>query len=100
MGYSAQGGVVYRGWFIGSSFGVDSFSFVLHIGDITFGTGGVSNDLDTSIGKIDAVVAVSGVSVTGLFMREGGFGVVVGDAILVLVDGDGIGVDLLGGVIG
>jgi len=98
----SRGGLVggSRGRFVGSGFGVGGFSFVFHISDVTFGTGRVSDDLDTAVGKVDTVFAAGGISVAGLLLREGGFGVVVGDAILVAIDGGGIRVDLGSGVVG
>jgi len=97
-----RGGLVSgsRGGFVGSGFGVGGFSFVFHISDITFGTSGVSDDLDTAVGKVDTVFAAGGISVAGLLLREGGFGVVVGDAVLVAVDGGSIRVHLGGGGVG
>ena len=96
-----RGSVVGGGRLVGTSFWVLSLTGVTDISDIsTFTVDRVGDSLDTAVGKVDTVFAAGGISVAGLLLREGGFGVVVGDAVLVAVDGGSIRVHLGSGGIG
>ena len=64
------------GSLVGGLLGVDSLSLVLDVSDVALGTGGVGDDLDTAVGKVDPVLSL---------------GVVVGTVLLVGEDSSGVG---------
>ena len=76
----------------GVVFGVLGLSFVFHVSNETVAVGGVGDDLDTAIGKVDSVRALGVVTITGFGGFEVGIGVVILDGIGVLVLRGDIGV--------
>ena len=83
-----------RGGFVRSVFG---FSRVLHISDVSTISviHTVSDSLDATIGQSNVVFTGSSVSIAVLRLTELGSTVVIGDSVVVVVDGGGkfLGVD-------
>merc|ERR1719510_76856 len=76
---SRLGGVVSG---LGFVLGVDSFSFVGYIGDVSILVGGVGHHLDAAVRKSDSVRAGSFVSVSCLGMTKIGAAVIILDGIV------------------
>ena len=81
------GRLVWGGLVGGLVLGVLGLSLVSHISNISGVSisNGVGNDLDTAIGKVDTVLSVSGIAITGLVLLESSLAVVVSDGVGVLV---------------
>ena len=82
------GGLVGRGRLVGGGgiwllLGIDRFSFVLDIGNISLGSGSVGHDLHSAIGKVDPVLARGAVVAPLLLLGEHGTVAVV-HSVLVL----------------
>ena len=80
--------------------GVLGLSLVPDIGDISgVGIGnGVGDNLGATVGKVDTVLSVGGVAITGLVLGKVHLGVVISDGVSVLVHSRGIiaGLGLVG----
>jgi len=95
LGRVGGGGLVSRGRLVsglGLVFGVLGLAVVRNLSNVTgVGISGVvGHSLDTTVGKVDGVRSLGGVTVTGLLLVEVGAGVVIGNGVLVLVDSGGI----------
>lgn len=82
-------------WAIGWGWGsIDGFSGVLDVGDVAgVSVGGVSHSLDTTVGKVDVVLAAGAVAIARLRGPEVGSAQAVGDAVGVVVCWGDISVD-------
>jgi hypothetical protein len=95
-----SGSGVVRSWVsfgsirFGFVFGVDSFTGVSDISDISGVTvsNGVSYGLDTTIGKGDMVFTVGGITITSFVGTEIGSGVIISNGVSVIVSGGYISV--------